>query len=180
MPRYLTPPKICLLVLVDLYIADQIPSSVKLNLLSFVATQINIQSDHDSSSIEEKFRLTPLDLTTLSKTLSQWQSNIPGRSVYDILLKRIWELEELDSLHSLFQQFGELVAPSVVDSEDGTAPKVSRSSPMGQFIRRSCVEFTRLHFSDSKALWDSFASYRAPSCESWGFEKSRPCATTRR
>ena len=167
MPRYLTPAKICLLVLVDLYIADQIPSSSKLQVLSFVASQVNTPSDHDSASIEEKLKFASSDLTYLSEKLSQWQSGIPGRSVYDVLLQRLWELDELDSLHNLFQHFAALVAPNISGTQEPSAPKISRSSPLGQFIRRCCVEFTRLQFSDSQALWNSFSSYRAPPYETW-------------
>ena len=169
MPRYLTPTKICLLALVDLYIADQIPTSAELNVLSFVASRINIPSEHDQPSLEERFKLSTFDLATLSEALSQWPSGIPGRSIYDALLQRLWELDGLDSLHILFQHLGGLVAPAVpVDSQGGSnVAKISRSSPLGQFIRRCCVEFTRLHFDDSKALWSFFAAYRASSHETW-------------
>ena len=167
MPRYLTPAKICLLLLVDLYASDEIPSSSKLDVLSFIASQVNAPSDHDHVSIEERINLASSGFAAFAEKLSQWQSGIPGRSVYDILLQRVWKLDELDSLHNLFGQLGELVAPPESDSEEQTVAKVSRSSPLGQYIRRCVVEFTRLQFADSQALWNTFATYRAPSHETW-------------
>ena len=167
MPRYLTPAKICLLVLVDLYISDQIPLSAKLDVLGFVASQVNAPSDHDNASIEEKIKFSSFDVAALSETLSRWPSGVPGRSVYDVLLQLLWELNELDSLYTLFQRLGGLITPPALEAQEQPIPKISRSSPLGQFVRRCCVEFTRLQFSDSQALWNSFASYRAPSFNTW-------------
>ena len=167
MPRYLTPAKICLLLLIDLYVADEIPSGSKLDVLSFVASQVNAPSDNDHDSIEERIHLASSGFAIFGEKLSQWQSGIPGRSVYDILLQRVWKLDELDSLHNLFQQLGELINPPESDAEEQTVAKVSRASPLGQYIRRCVVEFTRLQFADSQALWNAFAIYRAPSYEAW-------------
>ena len=167
MPRYLTPQKLCLLLLVDLYVSDEIPNSSKLDVLSFVASQVNAPSDNDNVSIEQRFNLANSDLAVFAEKLSQWQTGVPGRSVYDALLQRIWTLNDLDSLHNLFQQLSELVNPPESDGEDPTIPKISRSSPLGQYIRRSTVEFTRLQFADTQALWNAFAAYRSPSYETW-------------
>src|ERR1700761_9200914 len=114
MPRYLTPAKTCLLVLVDLYTSsDEIPLGSKLDLLDFILTQINAPSNHDDErKLESKFQLlSDCELNHLSAALSKWQLAAPGRSIYDLLLQRLWELRDLDSLHSLFQHLNSLVAP---------------------------------------------------------------------
>ena len=167
MPRYLTPGKICLLLLVDLYISDEIPSSSKLDVLSFVASHINPPIDHDNGSIDTRLNLANSNFSIFANKLSQCQSGVPGRSVYDTLLQRIWKLDDLDSLHSLFEQLGEVVVPPETELQEPTVPKVSRSSPLGQYIRRCVVEFTRLQFADTQALWTAFAAYREPSFQAW-------------
>lgn len=177
MPRYLTPPKLTLLLLTDLYISsDQIASTSKLNVLSFIASQINTPSDYDDNNIEESVTssTTSSDITAFSESLSQSQSTIPGRSVYDILLQRVWDLDGLDSLFALFQQLNALITPSPAFSEEPrerqaniVPPKISKASPLGQFVRRCGVEFTRLQLFDGQTLWEAFASHRGPSYETW-------------
>jgi anaphase-promoting complex subunit 5 len=159
MPRYLTPGK--------LYISEEVPSSSKLDVLSFIASQINPPIDHDNGSIDARLNLASSDVSVFANKLSQWQSGVPGRSVYDTLLQRIWKLDDLDSLHSLFGQLGELVIPPETESREPTVPKISRSSPLGQYIRRCVVEFTRLQFADTQALWNAFVAYRQSSYQAW-------------
>lgn len=174
MPRYLTPVKINLLLLIDLYVSDQIPASVNPKILGYIASQVIQPSDHDNVVERHPQSLSSRsDVTTLSEHLAQWTSQVPGRSVYDILLQRVWELNDLDALHVLFQHLGELVAPRTLTDAPGaeggstTAAKISRASPLGQYIRRCCVEFTRLQFADVKALWHAFSLYREPSYDMW-------------
>lgn len=167
MPRYLTPTKICLLVLVDLYTAGAVPSNVTLELLSFIASQITLPSDDESSSLEEHFKLQACDISAFAAKVRQWPSTVPGRTLYDTALQRLWELNGVDSLYALFEHVNTLVLPQASDAEDIGIHKVSRASPLGQFIRRCYVDWTRLQFNDSKALWNTFSSYRASSYDTW-------------
>ncbi|KAK3683200.1 APC5 protein [Vermiconidia calcicola] len=175
MPRYLTPAKINLLLIIDLYVSDQILASVNPKILGYIASQVILPSDHDNTGIEgsPQSLSSRSDVTTLSEHLAQWTSQVPGRSVYDILLQRVWELNDLDALHVLFQHLGELVAPRTPTDAPGAeggstaAAKISRASPLGQYIRRGCVEFTRLQFADVQALWHAFSLYREPSYDVW-------------
>lgn len=163
MPRYLTPSKICLLALAELYLSGQTASSARLNVLSFIAANTLAGGVHDgNTSIVESLNAGALEIL---KPLQQWSTDIPGRNVYDVLLQRLWRLDGLDSLHVLFDQLSERTASPV----DPKEPRVgtSRASPLGQYIRRCCVEFTRLQFADSQALWAAFVSYRAPTYETW-------------
>ncbi|TKA52299.1 hypothetical protein B0A55_11503 [Friedmanniomyces simplex] len=45
--------------------------------------------------------------------------------------------------------------------------QVSRASPLSQFIRRCSVEFTRLQFADTQALWMAFVAWRASTYDVW-------------
>jgi anaphase-promoting complex subunit 5 len=167
MPRFLTPVKICVLVLIDLYASEQIPTDRRLDVLSFTAEHIIPHSGHEEDAVKHRLSILTSDIASFSEILSKWQSGIPGRTIYDILLQRIWDVNDLDSLHSLFERVGDLVTPQSPETAEAAALKISRASPIGQFVRRCSVEFTRLQFADSQALWNALSSYRAPSYELW-------------
>lgn len=167
MPRYLTPARISLLVVIDLYTSNDIPASASFDVLNFIASQVVVQSEHDNASLSERFKLSSSDITGFQEPLSRLQSEVPGRTLFDALLQRLWKLEGIDALYTLFHNLSDLIAPIVSEAQGACASKVSRSSPLGQFIRRCCVEFTRLQFDDSMVLWNSFASYRQPSYDLW-------------
>ncbi|KAL8922205.1 MAG: hypothetical protein Q9172_003666 [Xanthocarpia lactea] len=44
---------------------------------------------------------------------------------------------------------------------------LSRNSPLGAFVRRSQLEFTRLQFHDGTSLWKSLIVYRRPTLPAW-------------
>jgi len=167
MPRFLTPTKICLLILVDLYASDEIPAVARLDVLSLIASHVNPPSEYDTASLDHRSKVSSSDITYFSETLSPRPSGIPGRTLNDVLLRRVWELPTLDSLHELFKEVTQHIAPSNSETPEAAAARVSRASPLGQFIRRCNVEFTRLQFSDSQALWTALSAYRAPSYQPW-------------
>ncbi len=163
--RFLTPAKLCLLLLIELYSADEIPAGAKLHVLCFIATSINVSSGEQAHA---EIAVSPSAIASFNEALSSWQSAIPGRTLYDALIARIWSLTDLDGLHTFFHNVQDLVASSASnDSEEDAATKISRASPLGQFIRRCCLEFTRLQFSESQALWNALVAYRAPTYSAW-------------
>ncbi|KAK5136177.1 hypothetical protein LTR08_004014 [Meristemomyces frigidus] len=165
MPRYLTPSRLCLLPLIDLYLFGHTASSARLDVLSFIASRCSASGGQSGNDIDHLTDYLSAGASSLLGVLQQWPSDVPGRNVFDILLQRLWRLDGLDSLHMLFDQLSERVS-SVTDSEK-PRPGLSRASPLGQYIRRCCVEFTRLQFADSQALWAAFVTYRAPTYETW-------------
>lgn len=167
MPRFLTPAKIALLALADLYLAGEIPASAKLAVLTFLASQINPSSDFPDGTIEQRLQCSNGDLETLAKTLSKWGLDVPGRTIYDRLLRQLWALNDLDALFVLFRRLSDLLTLSSPTSGVVVPPRVSRASPLGQFIRRSCYEFERIQFADVQKLWSAFVVYRAPSYRTW-------------
>jgi len=175
MPRYLTPSRVCLLALIDLYLSEQTASSARLNVLSFIASHTSVGGGHDNNGISTLTNSLSNDALEFLDQLRGWPSNIPGRSVFDILLQRLWNLDDLDSLHVLFDQLSERM--NMIVSPEKPRPGLSRASPLGQYVRRSCVEFTRLQFADSQALWDAFAAYRTPTYESWAQKNPTDAAT---
>lgn len=92
--------------------------------------------------------------------------------MYDVLLQGVWNLNGLDSLNTLIGQLKAITEPEFEQDEEQErilpdCQRITPSSPLGQFLRRCYVEFTRLQFADSQALWNSFAAYRAVSRGDW-------------
>jgi anaphase-promoting complex subunit 5 len=84
----------------------------------------------------------------------------------------------MDALETFFSDaIPSLLAKSreeqIQDRDNGLAPepedrmRLSRSSPLGAFVRRSYLEYTRLQFHDSVKLWTGFVKYRLPTYTYW-------------
>jgi len=93
---------------------------------------------------------------------------MPGRTLLDHFLKQMWEMNSFDALHALFDGILDLLAPPPPAAQDEDAPDrihLSKTSPLGAFVRRAHLEFTRLQFDDSMKLWSSFIKYRSPTAQ---------------
>nr|QEJ80707.1 putative anaphase-promoting complex subunit 5 protein [Teratosphaeria gauchensis] len=165
MPRYLTPGRVCSLVLIDIYLSGEVASSTRLSLLSFIASRIHATTQHEQADVAKLLDDVERDASALSTTLRQWETAIPGRSLYDHFLSRLWALDGLDSLHVFFEQLDQLIALNR-PAENGER-SITRASQIGQYLRRCCVEFTRLQFNDTQNLWNSFVSFRAATYDCW-------------
>jgi len=181
MTRFLTPAKIGLLALIELYTDAIVPNSSTIPILSFILNQL-LPSAHKSSSQESRSLHTLpfiLDLKAFEALLSSHPTatGLPGRSLWDHFLRKLWEIDSLDALHSFFATRGNLLARRreeiKKDGELGIPPPsedmilLSRTSPFGSFIRRARVEHERLRFSDALSLWVAFVRWRAESRTYW-------------
>ena len=181
MTRYLTPSKIGLLALVELYTDAIVPTSSTIPILSFVLNQLlqsNLKSQSKSLAIVQPLPFL-IDLKAFETVLAAHPaaSGLPGRSLWDHFLKKIWDIDSLDALHVFFARRPNLLAKSrdelKRDGEMGIPPPsedmimLSRTSPFGSFVRRSKVEFERLRFSDTLALWTAFTKWRQGSKQYW-------------
>lgn len=174
MSRYLTAAKLALLVLVSTYVAGVVPAKATVRVLSFlVAYLLPANFNRDGQQYARNHLLTVEDF---QNTLSGLQSGIPGRTVWDLFLKKLWEIESFDSLTAFFETVANSVAKTreqLARDREGTAPnepgriRLSRTSPLGIFVRRAQVEFTRLQFDDGLALWKAYAVYREPTRSAW-------------
>lgn len=177
MSRYLTPSKIGLLALISLYTESMVPSSATIPILSFlVAHLLPTTSTASHSEAEPHSRSVPLAIEDFQRTAIAHASGIPGRNVWDLLLHELWKINSFDALHVFFDTLVLLLQKSPEEqqkeSEDGVDPNpnrmlLSRVSPLGSFVRRAQVEFTRLPFHDGVTLWKAFVSYRAPTLPQW-------------
>lgn len=187
MARYLTPSKIGLLSLISLYTDSLVPSSAVIPILSFIVSHLipveSPSSSYSSSSLSRP-RNFIISIADFQEACSVYPSAIPGRNIWDLLLKRLWEINSFDALHVFFDHLSILLAKTREeqrsDAEQGIVNPpdnrilLSRTSPLGTFIRRAQLEFVRIQFHDAVTLWKSFISYRQPTWATW--RKRNPLA----
>ncbi|KAL5113826.1 APC5 protein [Pleosporales sp. CAS-2024a] len=173
-PRYLTAQKISLVVLVRLYCSCALPTSATIPVLSFILANTipsSAQNAQDrrspaSASLE---RNAALPIEVFEHVLQGHASNMPGRTLLHLFLKQMWELVSFDALHDLIESLGELLhsttTPEGQDEPSSDRFRLSKASPLGAFVRRARLEFTRLQFDDTMKLWSSFVKYRAPTAQ---------------
>lgn len=180
MTRFLTPAKIGLLALIELYTDAIVPISSTIPVLSFILNQLIPATVKPQTQELVPSPILPfiLDLKSFETLLAAHPaSGLPGRSLWDHFLKKLWEIDSLDALHVFFAQRANLLAKTRddirKDGELGIPPPsedmilLSRTSPCGAFVRRSKVEFERLRFSDALSLWTAFSRWREESRKSW-------------
>lgn len=179
MPRFLTPSKIGLLALIELYTYAIVPTSATIPILSFIIEQL--LPPNQPSTITTSSQALPfiLDVKSFEAVLAAHPSasGVPGRTLWDYFLKKLWDINSLDSLHTFFEKSVNLLMKARDDiKKDGDigipppAPDMivlSRTSPFGSFVRRAKVEFDRLQFSDSISLWTAFIRWRQDTAAYW-------------
>ena len=186
MSRYLTPSKVGLLALISLYTESVIPSVATIPVLSFLVSQIlPIKSTIPRSDVSLHSLDTTITLNDIQKATINHSSGIPGRTVWDLLLTKLWKIYSLDALHDFFDTLSRVLQKTREqlqnEPEYGLETGfifdhmlLSRTSPLGAFVRRARLEFTRLQFHDALTLWKSFVVYRAPTLSQW--KKRNPTA----
>lgn len=177
MSRYLTPSKVALLCIISIYTEGVVLNSSAIHVLSFlVASLFPIDSAESSASSRKWEKQCSVSITDLEEALSVHPSSIPGRSVWDLFLKKIWSLDSCDALEVFFSEISEMLVKTreeqIHDRDNGLAletgtMRLSRCSPLGTFVRRAQLEFTRLQFHDSVKLWKGFVKYRLPTYQMW-------------
>ena len=177
MSRYLTPSKIGLLALISLYVESGVPSMAIIPVLSFLVSHVlpvNSTASHNDSLLQS--RHTTLVIEEFQRATISHVSGIPGRNIWDLLLDKLWKLNSLDALHIFFYNLSSLLQKTPEELQyhgsDMLNPtsnrmRLSQNSPMGLFVRRAQLEFTRLQFHDGVTLWRNFVMYRAPTLPQW-------------
>jgi anaphase-promoting complex subunit 5 len=177
MSRYLTPSKIGLLCLVYIYTEGLVPTSSTIPVLSFFISHLLPLKPTESkpgNTISESIHIIPIE--EFQKALIGHASAQPGRTVWDLLVNKLWSIDCNDSLHEFFENLSPLVAKTreeqAQERQSGKEPEegrmlLSRTSPMGSFVRRAQLEFTRLQFHDAITLWKSFIAFRLPTRGAW-------------
>lgn len=169
MARYLTPAKICTLILVESYLQNRENPDVDVKLLDIITNQLvdnttNVLYDKEHSPIAGTTTNVgpPEDASAFASPLTAIPSDIPGRTYYDVFIQAAWIIADLDQLHQLFDR-----AYSILNPEDPAERKLTPASPIGHFVRRCNVEWTRLRFADSLALFNAYKIYILSTWDSW-------------
>lgn len=175
MARFLTPSKIGLLALIELYTQDVVPTASTIPILSFILNQLlpsTAKTAHLQTATSQNSLPFILTLETYETLLSAHPaaSGFPGRTLWDQFLNKLWNIDSLNALHEFFDKRTNLLAQTHEENKrdgemgippaDGKMIFLSRTSPFGSFVRRSKVEFERLRFSDALSLWISFSKWR--------------------
>ena len=185
MSRWLTPSKVGLLALVSLYTESVVPSSATVPILSFLSSHLlSLTLTTSQNDFEQAQSELGVNIDDLQKATISYVSGIPGRTIWDLLLQKLWKIDSFDSLHIFLHDSTMMLQKTPAERQREVADRadldpnrmlLSRSSPLGSFIRRADLEFTRLPFHDALLLWKSFVAYRAPSFKLW--KKRNPGAS---
>ncbi|KAJ5884978.1 hypothetical protein N7495_009488 [Penicillium taxi] len=155
------------------YTDGTVPNSSALHILSFLTASL-FALDPADKQWEQHYVPT---ITELEKLLSGHESSVPGRTLWDLFLKKMWHIDSLCALETFLDK-GLLslqvkTRQELIEERDnGIAPdndamRLSHTSPLGAFVRRSHLEFTRLKFDDLITLWTGFVKYRLPTYPKW-------------
>ena len=175
MSRFLTPAKVSLLALAVLYTEGVIPTSECVKVLNLLISQILPDSKHASKGSEDVSE-HGISISAFESTLSSLGSIMPGRTIYDLLLKKLWSIDCSDALDNFITNLPQLLSKSrdQIQKEkeagvyvEGQNNGILRTSPLGAFIRRCYLEYTRLQFQDAIALWQDFVACRAPTRQAY-------------
>lgn len=184
MARYLNPAKIGLLALTELYVEETIPSDAILPVLSFITAHLMDHGSNKSASSQsaqwgkaERTVSLVIGIKDFEKLLGSYPflMGMPGRKLWDQFLTKLWNISSLDALHDFFENLSLMIAKTKeelkAENPEGGTPepepgvKLTRTSPLGAFIRRARLEFARLRFHDCAELWKDFVRYRNPTTQ---------------
>ena len=119
-------------------------------------------------SIEVTSDVKP-SISDFKTALSSHDSVKPGRSLWHLLLEKLWSLNSLHSFHELFDGLNNLYSKKGHEDEQNSTRRITLSgpSPLGLFVRRASLEFTRLQFHDAFRLWSSFLVFREETYDTY-------------
>ncbi|OLN86126.1 Anaphase-promoting complex subunit 5 [Colletotrichum chlorophyti] len=186
MARYLTPAKIGLLALIELYVDEHVPTAAIIPVLSFITSHLldpDPQGFTTTANRETRWKKAEgtvslvIGVKDFEKLLSAHPVvvGLPGRKLWDTFLTKLWSINSLDLLHEFFMRQSRYLAKSKEElrraggdeasqqQQEKQGITLSRNSPLGQFVRRCQLEFTRLLFHEATQLWTDFVQYRQPT-----------------
>ncbi|KAL8346195.1 hypothetical protein RB598_000207 [Gaeumannomyces tritici] len=176
---YLTPAKISLLAVIDVYVSGVVPDEAAVPLLSFVGSHIHSSLSATplpgASSVDrwEKAAAATAVLTSIQEF-----EHILSPLSFLPFLKKLWQIDSLDALHRFLTDDPRLLlAPTREElrlaAENGEelpsddAVRLAPNSPFGNFVRRAQLEFSRLSFQKATELWAGFVKYRQPTAAAY-------------
>ncbi|KAI9885676.1 MAG: hypothetical protein M1823_002545 [Watsoniomyces obsoletus] len=175
MSRFLTPAKIGLLAMSILYVDGSVPMRHGLPMLQFIMSHL-VPNYHPDPTIAPGSTLI-LPIEEFERIGKPVPSTVKDRTVWDVMLKKLWGIDSLDALHAFFDHLSLLLVKTREemrkDAARGIAPPppekilLTRNSPLGMFVLRSQQEFIRSQFEDAVTLWEAFIAYRQCTFPAW-------------
>jgi anaphase-promoting complex subunit 5 len=145
-------------------------------VLSFIVSFVNYSVATRANEHKPKGLLSvTASLEDFELLLTQQQSKVTGRTLWDFLLHRLWSIDCLHALHQFFAELSNYITndqgqPHAATNDDAESTNrilLSPVSPLGIFIRKARLEFTRLQFHDSVRLWTALVRFRASTETAW-------------
>ena len=112
MSRFLSAPKTCLVLLIELYRSNEAQASDSITILSFLSHHILSRTSDPSSDSPDSRLPTISAIKDFETLLSPLESNFPGRSLYDVFLRHLWALTGLEQLKDLFELVSRDLVPA--------------------------------------------------------------------
>ncbi|KAK0703401.1 anaphase-promoting complex subunit 5-domain-containing protein [Lasiosphaeria miniovina] len=185
MSRFLTPAKIGLLALIELYTEEAVPNDSIVPVIKFIISHL-LGRDLVSTSVsapadpwgkaDSTIRLV-VSIQDFEHVLGPLAAadHLPGRRLWDMFLEKLWAIDSLHALRVFFDRLPRLSAKTRDElrrmAELGEHPPsgllLSRRSPFGRFVRKSHSEFPLLKFGPAAELWKGFVKYRHPTAGYW-------------
>ncbi|KAK9434070.1 anaphase-promoting complex subunit 5-domain-containing protein [Lipomyces doorenjongii] len=145
--KFLAPAKVALIALIYVYCSHEIQTRSRVTLLMLLLKWTDGKD-------------TCLSLFGLSD-FKDHLSDLPcvdGRSAYDMLLLKLYDIGSMDDLCSLIN---DIDSDFFKVSNNSGNIAVSSTSVVGHFLRRSYVEFKAMEFDERVDLWKAFATFRS-------------------
>src|SRR5690606_1779550 len=99
---------------------------------------------------------------------------VVGRTVFDLLLKKLWDINSFDSFHDFFSGLNGYLVDAAGASQENKPVRVpgenmllARTSVLGCYLRRGHVEYVRLAFHEATSAWKAFIVFREPTLPLW-------------
>lgn len=178
--RYVTPAKIGLLVVIELYVEEAVPNDAIVPVLDFLTSHILDAEDlPETSGLHCRWEKLDKTVEIVTSIMAFEQvlgpafaaNGLPGRRLWDRFLDKIWGINSLDAVYEFFDALPRLISntkqepriPEGQGRESSQGIRLQPNSPFGMFVRRCHLEFMRLPFQHSTALWKYLVKYRQPT-----------------
>lgn len=173
MAKYISASKLCLVVLIRLFVEDHVPATASIEVLSFIGSHLDPAvkkvlppTQKKRAASDDQYLLNLADFHALLSRHPCKQKIGDDESVltlWDVLTAYLLRISNLHTMSYFFSTLGELLQPDVPKEEGGRRVNVlAANTPLGMFVRRIRVEFDNLQFPDVMKLWSSLEHYLQP------------------
>ncbi|KAK3336967.1 anaphase-promoting complex subunit 5-domain-containing protein [Cercophora scortea] len=186
MSRFLTPAKIGLLALMELYVEGAVPNDAIMPVLGFISSLLlnrDLVTAAASPSPAERWKRADRNIALIvsvkefKKVLAPFAAadGVPGRRLWDRFLEKLWGIDSLHGLREFFDRLPNLIARTKDELRElaahGHPPPVgvflTRSSIFGVFVRRAHGNSRLLQLHQTAEVWKLFVKYRHPTAGHW-------------